>query len=945
MEPAFVTFEDATDADLLEAAPDVLLAIADVATLLGIRQRDRNLGSLGGELAALSETLSKLDSPSLEEKFERRIRKLLRELARACTWDLTRPREDFASLFNLVSTSQPRRRSQFKTEAALLAYGAEGRLPKLLALVRGFASRHSEAGTTQPVADARRSALMNKAKTTTLNEYPKHVGKQLYRTLCQYSTCQCAEDESLHVAASAQRKQHLSRLRLRPCRDVKGCFICFDMVFSSRPVFPSFLQDVEWQHMQFQVSSERSGKKRARFSSSEPSLDLVEQQSLAINDVQLCEHIKSASGSQICLRIYQDRVQLLLDCLPLETHVLASPSLTLSAALQMGHLSNKMKVILAYIVARSVWEYYDSDWMSRPWSADDIHFLQEPPGSIDGQPVVSVNRPYLAVQWRENQTDMDDASTAVGMVHRYPRVLSLGLMLIEIGTGKLASDLLPNYQKNVNSAWLSAKEFLFQPTPWEDFDYRSYWDATRSCVNNQFFLRGNPAAGGDSLAAVESRRQMIFDDVVTPLEDLLSGTGWMHDIWTVKPIKISSTSSVSAIVTSLEKRDDTLDNYADQMHRKANGTVQGGHALPEASSENLSTSTPATQRRPHDRLGFEIAIICALPAEADAVISLFDVHWDKDDRRYGKAARDPNAYTTGGIGQHNVVVVHMPSMGKVSAANVAQGLRSSFENIQLALVVGICGGVPYRRRNKQEIFLGDVVISQSLIQYDFGRQYPGSFEAKDSLQGGSGKPSAEIRSILAKLETSHHRHELEITTAKFVRDSQHKLRGSVYPGPQKDKLFESTSLHRHRSDGECHICLSEDATHICAHALESSCEDLGCEASGVLRRARIKNGIVPPAQSAWQCYYPPSIHIGNMGSGDTVMKSGTHRDEVAQKYDIIGFEMEGAGIWDFFPSLVIKAVCDYADSHKNKEWQSYAAVTAAAATKAFLKEWRPEVAS
>jgi hypothetical protein len=78
-------FEDATDADLLEASPDVLLAVADVATLLGIRQLDRNLGTLGGELAALSEILAKLDSPSLEEKFERRVRKLLKELARACT--------------------------------------------------------------------------------------------------------------------------------------------------------------------------------------------------------------------------------------------------------------------------------------------------------------------------------------------------------------------------------------------------------------------------------------------------------------------------------------------------------------------------------------------------------------------------------------------------------------------------------------------------------------------------------------------------------------------------------------------------------------------------------------------------------------------------------------------------------------------------------------------
>ena len=77
--------------------------------------------------------------------------------------------------------------------------------------------------------------------------------------------------------------------------------------------------------------------------------------------------------------------------------------------------------------------------------------------------------------------------------------------------------------------------------------------------------------------------------------------------------------------------------------------------------------------------------------------------------------------------------------------------------------------------------------------------------------------------------------------------------------------------------------------------------------------------------------------------GDTVMKSGSHRDEIAKRDGIIAFEMEGAGVWDYFPSIVIKGVCDYADSHKNKQWQPYAAATAAACTKAFLEGWSPRI--
>jgi nucleoside phosphorylase len=46
--------------------------------------------------------------------------------------------------------------------------------------------------------------------------------------------------------------------------------------------------------------------------------------------------------------------------------------------------------------------------------------------------------------------------------------------------------------------------------------------------------------------------------------------------------------------------------------------------------------------------------------------------------------------------------------------------------------------------------------------------------------------------------------------------------------------------------------------------------------------------------------------------------------------------MEAAGLMDRFPCLVIRGICDYADSHKNKRWQAYAAATAAAYAKELL---------
>src|SRR4051794_18008423 len=126
--------------------------------------------------------------------------------------------------------------------------------------------------------------------------------------------------------------------------------------------------------------------------------------------------------------------------------------------------------------------------------------------------------------------------------------------------------------------------------------------------------------------------------------------------------------------------------------------------------------------RPADRTAFEIAIICALRIESDAVEAAFEEFWEDDGHRYDKAPGDPNSYTLGRIGYHNVVLAYMPGMGKASSAAVAASFRASFPNIRLGLVVGVCGGVPQPTVQDEEIFLGDVIISTGVVQFDFGRQ-------------------------------------------------------------------------------------------------------------------------------------------------------------------------------------------------------------------------------
>lgn len=81
----------------------------------------------------------------------------------------------------------------------------------------------------------------------------------------------------------------------------------------------------------------------------------------------------------------------------------------------------------------------------------------------------------------------------------------------------------------------------------------------------------------------------------------------------------------------------------------------------------------------------------------------------------------------------------------------------------------------------------------------------------------------------------------------------------------------------------------------------------------------------------------PVVHYGTIALGNQVIRDSRTRDKVNSAFrEVLCFEMEAAGLMNSFPCLVIHGICDYADSHKNKRWQPYAAGTAAAYAKELL---------
>ncbi|KAF2185462.1 purine and uridine phosphorylase [Zopfia rhizophila CBS 207.26] len=79
----------------------------------------------------------------------------------------------------------------------------------------------------------------------------------------------------------------------------------------------------------------------------------------------------------------------------------------------------------------------------------------------------------------------------------------------------------------------------------------------------------------------------------------------------------------------------------------------------------------------------------------------------------------------------------------------------------------------------------------------------------------------------------------------------------------------------------------------------------------------------------------PYIHYGTIASGNVVIKDARKRDSISK--NCLCFETEAASLINDFPCLAIRGICDYSDTHKNDQWQRYAAATAAAYAKELLQ--------
>ncbi|KAJ6779527.1 hypothetical protein PWT90_07848 [Aphanocladium album] len=302
---------------------------------------------------------------------------------------------------------------------------------------------------------------------------------------------------------------------------------------------------------------------------------------------------------------------------------------------------------------------------------------------------------------------------------------------------------------------------------------------------------------------------------------------------------------------------------------------------------------------------YTVGWICAIPVELQAARAMLD---QEHAPLQTQPNYDENSYILGSVGAHNVIIACLPEYGNSRAAIAAKSMQATFRNLRFGLMVGVGGGIPSA---KHDIRLGDVVISKptgqggGIIQYDIGRKEQDGFHRIGSMN----KPPTLLRNTVVNLESKRglgkqiSERVNDVFGSEIYRDDAEEE--WTYPVRLNDLLFKSEYCHI-GDDINCNKCLEGAA-----------------DVDGIMAR--------DPRPDNY-----PRLHYGNIGSGNSVIKQAADREHLAKRDNVICFEMEAAGLMDDFPCLVIRGICDYADSHKNKEWQPYAAAVAVSYAKEYL---------
>jgi hypothetical protein len=205
---------------------------------------------------------------------------------------------------------------------------------------------------------------------------------------------------------------------------------------------------------------------------------------------------------------------------------------SLSYILRNGNLGVEHKIPLAYAMARACWQFYTSDLMDARWTSDDIWFMP-----IENENQIPL-RAFVSFPFEQRNPSPAEYLEMGDYTHRYPRILFLGIILLEIGLGEpLGLEAFESSSSSlvarINKAHSKAKMRLheFKKMSWDDCFYKDVFDiAIENCLDSKNFKdkrkarkkrhREDQAEEEQPIAATPGlleRREALYRKVVAPL--------------------------------------------------------------------------------------------------------------------------------------------------------------------------------------------------------------------------------------------------------------------------------------------------------------------------------------------------------------------------------------------------------------------------------------------
>lgn len=266
---------------------------------------------------------------------------------------------------------------------------------------------------------------------------------------------------------------------------------------------------------------------------------------------QFCGLLQKRFGpAKVCLQVRDSKLMELEEPSPVDDDIADEQGVSLAEVLGRSNLVAKEKLLLAYVIARSYWQFYASAWMDAQWTTGTVQFFRRGVGDDDddedndsGGPLLKAS-PYVTLPVEKGDPHLSAEFLPPSYVlHRYPRILSLGSILLEIGrrrgsrnkSGTRGAARPRNYLENINARFTEIRNTTDPGAKgWPDFNLQeevqqTYRLIVRNCSEGDLFAteqKNAPVQGKEGLT-MEERRDILYRRVVHPLKELLERLGWI----------------------------------------------------------------------------------------------------------------------------------------------------------------------------------------------------------------------------------------------------------------------------------------------------------------------------------------------------------------------------------------------------------------------------------